>query len=410
MDKTEKTIVRICENINQYGLERYDPRDIDEVAEKIKNLRMRSYVRKSLQVIEAVMPYHLRKILGCKKRLYPTTYTFLGEAFFEAKKGNIVCPLEYSDFELMESCISRYQGEGGAWRYFENRSFYPDIANNKNPTLPLYMLTRCNNLLARMGKHYEIDKFMETSVKSLHYALKNHTIFEYENGTKSISYYYNSLDCTLNVNSEVIDWIGQLPQKYITEKIYDIFVGILKLIILEQNQDGSWYYFSKQHMEHYGCSGVIDCHHSATIIYNLIHILKSELLDEKWKKEVKKTIIKGVQYFINNFFDKETGEGITIIGKHRKASSVQYSEALVALCEFVKSREIDDNMLKKECFELAKLIEKNLIKLVKVNGSVPGDSKIVPININCINWGNGAVLWALVKYKNTIGGKKFEEK
>lgn len=399
-----ETIINICQNVNKYGLERYDPRDIDEVAEKINNLKMRAYVRKGLQVIEVFAPYKLRQVLGCEKRIYPTTYTFLSEAFFEAKKGNIGCPLKYSDCELMEKCISIYYTESGKWKYRQNIGFYPDLMNKNEPTMPLYMLARCNNLLARMGKNYGIDRYIEISVSSLKYVLKNHTIFEYKNGIKSISYYYNSLDCTLNVNSEVIDWIGRLPAKYIDGEIYEIFIGILKLMISEQNEDGSWFYFSKRHMEKYGVSGDVDCHHSATVIYNLIHVLESGLLDVQLKENVKNVVEKGIQYFINNFFNLNTGEGITIIGKRRKASSVQYAEALIALCEFIKCNELDNKSLKKECFELARLIARRLVKLVRQDGSAPGDIKIVPININCINWGNGPVLWALIHYKKTVGG------
>lgn len=409
MDEISKFITRICQNISKYGLDRYDPRDVDDIAEKISDLRLRSYIRKGLQVVEVIAPYQLRRILGCNKRLYPTTYTFLSESFFEAKKCNIECPLEYSDCELMEECVSLYQGENGNWKYYKNTNFYPDIMNEKEPTMPLYMLARCNNLLARMGKTYGINRYIEISVKSLNYILKNHTIFEYDNGIKSISYYYNSLDCTLNVNSEIIDWIVQLPKEYISEEIYDIFIAILKLILSEQNKDGSWYYFSKRHMQRYGTLGGIDCHHSATVIYNLIHVLEFEGLDDQLKKEVKSAIEKGVKYFIKNFFNNRTGQGITIIGQHRKASSVQYSEALVALCEFIKCQEIDNSELKKECFDLAFLIEKKIEKLIKPNGSAPGDSKIIPININCINWGNGPVLWALIRYKNTVGGKNEEK-
>lgn len=410
MDQCEDKINRICVNINKKGLQRYDPRDIDEMVQKIPGVLPVKYRGKILQGVEILAPRLIRKCFKINPTNFPTTYTFLAEAYYKAYQSQNRLPLRYSDFDLMEECLNIYSGKNGKWSYKENKKFY--VAKDgfvKEPTMHLYGLSRCNNLLARMGVFYNREDYVQISAASLRNMLKQHTIFDYENGAKSISYYYNSNDCTLNVNTEVADWISQLPEQYVDKNIYSIFEGIIKLILTEQNEDGSWYYFSKEHMKKYETKETIDCHHSATVLYNLIHVLESGKI-AKEEQNLIDAISRGMNYFSDMFFDIKTGKGITILGKKRKASSMQYSEALVAMCEFVNCAKFEQGELKEKCKRLIPQVVKQLLKLVEKDGSAPGDCKIVPINLDSINWGNGAVLWALVHYKYSFLGVHHEEK
>lgn len=411
MRRYEEKLTWICANINKNGLFRYDPRDIGEMEKKCASFLPKRYRRKILQCMEIFFPLLIRKFCKIEPSVFPTTFTFLAEACFKAKQFQDELPLQYSDIALMEKCLELYEGNKAKWVYKENKTFYADDGNDaKEATMPLYGLTRCNNLLARMGQFYNKEEYLLISYRSLCNMLKQHNIFEYENGAKSISYYYNSLDCTINVNSEVVDWISNLPRTYIDDNIRDLFDGIMKLILTEQNEDGSWFYFSKQHMSHYGAGKTIDCHHSSTVLYNLIHVLESGLLDSIHESEVVCAITKGMNYLLDAFFDSKTGCGITVVGKRRKASSMQYAEALVAMCEYVKCAKIGENEVKGRCRRLMPLVVNRLTKLVKKDGSAPGDSLLYPVNVDSINWGNGAVLWALINYRYTMGGNCEEEK
>lgn len=396
----EKTIKLICDNINGFGLVRYDPRDIGDIISPIKDARIRNVAGKGLQVIEAVTPILLRKFCGCKPRLYPTTYTFLAESLYDSYDK---IPLRKTATSLMDECIKEYYEGEGYWKYLPNISMWSDLNNTDKPSMPLYMLTRCNNLLTRLSLRDGYDAYMQISKDSLNYMFEHHTVFVHEDGTENVSYCYNSIDNTINVNTEVLDWISQIPNILNDNTIYNHFLAILRGVLNEQNDDGSWFYNSKAHMKKYGLYGErvggIDCHHSATVIYNLIHVyhnLSDNLID---RRELKHRLKKAMQYFTSQFF-KPDGTGITIIGFKRKASSVQYSEAVIAIIDYLLYVEYNEEYAK-----LLNNIMRVLASLVKSDGSAPGDSKIRPININNINWGNGPVLYALSHYVYRYGEK-----
>lgn len=396
----EKTVELICGNINRFGLRRYDPRDIGDIISPISNSRIRNFAGKGLQVIEVVSPILLRKVCGCKPRLYPTTYTFLAESLYDS---NDKIPLEKTATEIMDECIKVYYEGDGYWKYLPNISYYPDLKNTDKPSMPLYMLTRCNNVLTRLAKRERNDVYMQISKDSLNYMFEHHTVFNYEDGTENISYYYNSVDNTINVNTEVLDWISQIPNILKDKTIYNHFLAILKGVLNEQNVDGSWFYNSREHMKKYGLdgkrAGAIDCHHSATVIYNLIHVyhnVDKNLIDSE---KLKYIIKKAMQFFTSKFFNPH-GYGITVIGLKRKASSVQYSEAVIAIIDYLLYIEYNEEYAK-----LLNNIMRVLVSLVKNDGSAPGDSKIGFININNINWGNGPVLYALAHYIYKYGEK-----
>lgn len=388
----QEKIQLICDNINDYGLFRYDPRDIDDFTNEMENKKLAKLLSVALQLFEVFDPYLTRKIIQSKKRIYPTTYTFLAESQFIV--GDILSISKSIDY--LSECIECYYDSGGLWKFKENKSFFP-IDTDKNASMPLYMLCRCNNLLARVGKEYNKKEWVALSRESADYMLKNHIITMYEDESESISYYYNSDDFTINVNTEVIDWLTQLTSITQTSIYIQHVKRIMKSIINEQNEDGSWFYFAKSTMEKYGLKGKVDCHHTATTLYNLLHVYeKGNFLLEEEKERLKKTIIRGMKFFVDNFFDENTGSGITVIGKKRKASTVQYSESLVALIEFLRVMKVEENW--KKYGKLVRLLCDKVLQHVCNDGSAPGDMKIKKININNINWGNGVALFALCTY------------
>ena len=319
----QKKIDAICKNIETYGLYRYDPRDISDFASTYKNKNIRSLMSVLLQLGEIINPIWVRNLLGVKKRLFPTTYTFLAESqFLMDNKLNIE-----DDVRLMKQCMNEYYKGDGYWQYKENKAYFP-ITCNKKPSLPLYFLCRCNNLLNRMGKKYGSKDMIDVSDSSAQYMLRMHIISKYD-GMESISYYYNSDECTINVNTEVLDWLTQLSSTMDTEKYVQHIVSILKMVLEEQNIDGSWDYVSKFTRKKHGLKPMVDCHHTATTLYNLIHVYESGIfIDQNLREELFLSINKGMRFFLYNFFDKN-GNGKTLLGRNRKASTMQYAETVL---------------------------------------------------------------------------------
>lgn len=404
MDTQQLTdaIKKIVWNIEHYGLERYDPRDIRNIPVLNTKSKISSLIRYGAILLDDMFPITVRRLLRIKKSVLPTTYTFLAESFFLAEKSGLSLPSKYSSCKFMELCIGKYYMEAGGitcWTYEPNLYFYPDKSlDNAVPTMHLYGLTRCNKLLYHLGKFYKRQDYMDISYRTLLQTTTLHTIYEYKDGSMSISYHYNSRDCTLNVNAEFAEWISLYPQKMLDDKVVGIFYGIIKLILKEQAENGAWKYYSEDHEKSYQCKNNIDCHHSSTVIYNLISIYNCNWLDPIVKKDIFGAINSGLLYLMDNFFDISTGHGIAIIGYKRKAGPVQYSETVIALIRYAQCVRLHTPECYKKCMSLLPLLIQRLILYIDKNGSVPGDKVFKEVRLNSINWGNGAVLLALTSY------------
>lgn len=399
--KLEEGIERICRNIEEYGLERYDVRDIRWLPYLQENKTGQKLLRKMFLGAECFFPIYLRKLLKIEKSLFPTTFTFLANAFLVAEKNNIDLSCKKKSFELMEMCLSNYLREEDGkiwWDGGENKFFYPEKdVEKKTPSLNMHALARCNQSLIDIGDYYHIEKYQEIVYKTVDWILNQHNIFYYDN-CANISYYYNSDECTLNINTEFCQLISMLPQEQIKPQYKEVFNGILNLLLEEQEENGSWGYYSKRHIEKYKIENTIDCHHTATVLYNLIYVSCSQIIEDLKREKLIKAIESGMEFFIDSFFQDSSGKGKALIGYRRPASPMQYSEAVLALCTFIEYRSLFHEKLVKRAENLLPLLADRLLMFIQKDGSVPCDKVIRWFNINSINWGNGAVLQALLRY------------
>ena len=389
----------ICGNIDVFGLERYDPRDFDTICSYFKHNNRTSYI--GLKIIESFFPVWLRKKNNIKKSYFPTTYYLLADSCLESDKVGKKLRMNYNALSLIQEMLVRYYEGNGLWNYKANEKFYV-IKTNHNPSMPLYGLARCNILLLKAANYYNVPEFELISNNSLEKLLFQHQIRKYDDGSYYVSYYYNSSDCTLNVNAELLEWISKSNWELMPDNAKKLFHGIISLLVNQQNADGSWPYFSKEHMNLYHLKPSIDCHHTGSVIANLINVYNSEKCSEEEKESLKMAIVKGLDFYYSYFFNSKNGKGITEIGKKRKASTVQYSEALSSFSSAIGSRWLISSEKYHKYIDLSRLIAKQLLQLIRPDGSAPGDRIVNPVNINSINWGNGAALWALTRFKSQL--------
>ena len=152
-------------------------------------------------------------------------------------------------------------------------------------------------------------------------------------------------------------------------------------------------------MKNYSEKPSCDCHHTGTVLYNLINILKCDYLDKEIKNSILHAVNRGMEYYVNTFFDMNSGKAITELGYRRSAGPVQYSEAIFAFCEYLKLNiEVEKSVWYQVKSLLPKVIEQNVRLINKKNGSAPSEKIIKWKNMNSIRWGNGPVLQAIMSY------------
>ena len=392
-------IERIIDNIEREGFSRYDVQDIRRYRFKGK------FTRYFFLVIEEFFPLLLRKILKIEKAEFVTAYSHVAEGLFMLAENVLNT---FSD-SLMQKCergvLAYVENENGhvCWPYKENKTFFPVSCGGKKPTMPLHGLARCNILLLKLGKYYNNQHYIQIAFDSAKETMKSHNVTKTDKGEWYISYYYNSDDCTLNVNTEFAQWLAMLPDSMLNGHLQEVMNGIVRLLVNEQNEDGSWYYFSKNFMKIHQLTPVIDCHHTGTVLSNLMYVLNGQFLDDRLRVLLKQSINRGMQFYVDHFFDKKTGKAKTLIGYKRIAGPVQYAEAIFAFYNYLLSD--GDKRIREEILMLFPKVIKQITRLVKKDGTVPSERILKWKNINSIRWGNGPVLQALACYK-TLREKK----
>lgn len=400
-------IILKCEaiigNIKKNGLYRYDPVDFRSMEFISRQGFANSLLRKGVLALELFAPQVIRKIFEIEKSLHSTTYYHLGMACLESEKTGININLSRTSSQICNDFISEYvlkEGENVYWQYPYSNDFYYSPENEPTIfTMPMHGLARLNTLLLLTGIHNNNQAFIEIAVNSIETTLKQHTLTEYMDGAMSISYYCNSDDVTLNVCSEFACWLSLVPKNMQTQQMVDIINGIVKLMINEQQDDGSWLYFGSMHHEKWGGKRTVDCHHTATNLTTLLTILEnSDVLNPEVKDKLIAACDLGINFFINNFFD-QNGRGIVVIGMKRPACSVQYSEAVFSFCKYMQSTHCKNIELKRQVSDLLPKIIQRLCDLVNKDGTVPSGIYFGKYyNLQSIRWGSGPVLQAIITY------------
>lgn len=393
MNNQAPILQRIVDNIEKYDFARYDPTDLKEL--KIS----RKLFKKLVLVFGQISPLYFRKILNIKQRIFSTTYTHVGEAYILIELLNIDVEKKASSLDITDLIINEYYDSiSRCWPYRINTSWNVCLEyNNTPPSMPMHGLARINILLLKIGMKYDIQNYIDIAVNTAASTIINNNLRRYPDGSLSISYYYNSNDCTLNVNTEFAQWLAMIPNHRQTPKNIEIVNGIVQLLIKEQNSDGSWFYFSKEHHQRCGVATIIDCHHTGTVLTNLINVIGSNVLTELNQNNLITSISKGVKYYLKTFFDAD-GHGITEVGLRRPAGPVQYSEAIIAFCEYIQCEQCVNLSLKKEIALILPKIVLQVQKLIDRNGAVPSEKILKWNRLNSIRWGNGPVLQSLLFY------------
>lgn len=397
----------ILNNVAQKGLSRYDPTDIDIYLAERRGTSANDMTRKFFRGLDILCPHLLRKSLSIPKTVFVTAYYHLGMALLSKEQCQIPIESGITSEEMAEAAIhAHYDPDSSLWLYpyahvSDGRSALLDTG--KRVTMHMHGLARLNILLLALWKQYQREDFLKIAVNSSIAVMRQHNITEYDDGSASISYYYNSTDNTLNVNAEFLQWIADIPADQRQPEVEMLGHRILKMLLREQNEDGSFYYCGKEYMQKNRIDPVIDNHHSSYMLSNLIHVLESDFPTPEERIILLRACEQGMEYSLSQLFDEQTGYALYAINTpRRKAETVTYSEACIAFCAYLRSSHISSE-LQARIRKILPKVMKQLMSLINLNtGSAPSMCVYGRwSHLDSIRWGNGPALQAIFDYVAT---------
>lgn len=393
----------ILKNIESGGLIRYDANDLDKYIYKKYGSFKNNLYRKALRGAGIYFPVLTRKLLGIQKSLNPATYYHLGMAYLNNEAYALGFHIPESAQKIAQKAVSYfYQADSGLWLNPSGWISEPAecLIQKEGPrSMAMHYVARLNILLLELWKRYERENLMEIAVRSAHAVFHYHNIMDLENGTAFISYYDNSLDNTLNVNSEYLEWVARLPAAHRSPDMEALGHKILKMLFLEQNEDGSFFYLGKAYMAQHHITPCVDSHHTAYILKNLAAIYGSNFPSEEERKVLERSLQQGLSFYLDRLY-RSDGSTLCDLGHlNRRASAVPYSEGVIALCACLRSPAVQEAQKARIQVFLPKMMKQLLLNISLKDGSVPDEylyGRVV--NIDSIRWGNGPALQAIFEY------------
>lgn len=393
----------ILKNIESNGLERYDGNDLDKLVHQKYGSFKNNLYRKALRGGGIFFPLLTRRLLGVQKSLNPAAYYHLGMAYLNNEAYALSFHTPESAQEIAQKAVSYfYQADSGLWLNPSGWVSTPaeSLIQKEGPrSMAMHYVARLNILLLELWKRYEREDLMEIAARSAHVVFHYHNVMDLGNGAAFISYYDNGLDNTPNVNSEYLEWLADIPAARRSPELEELGHKILKMLFLEQNEDGSFYYIGKAYMARHHIAPYVDSHHTAYILKNLAAVYGSDFPSEEERKALEQSLRQGLAFYLDRLYRPDGSILCDLDHPNRRASAVPYSEGITALCACLRSPAIQEAQKARVRAFLPKVVERFLPNISLKNGSVPDEYLYGrAVNINSIRWGNGPALQAIFEY------------
>ncbi|MFD0680805.1 MULTISPECIES: hypothetical protein [unclassified Paenibacillus] len=402
----------INEKVHSEGFERYDYGDILSHPLYI-NLLYRPfgrYIGYFLRVPDILFPIAWRRILGIKKTVFPTAFYHLGMSYLQMEAINT----KYDSFFAKEMCRLAYDlkvdAEHLCWGsvYKHHGLQWSDRNVSKVPPSCAHFGTRLGTLFLRVGKKHNDSDIIKNGINAAKGLMIYHNINYYEDGSSTISYYPYTNDEVINTSADMAVLLAEIPLDLRTTEMQKHLLGLTKMIVNEQQNEGQWYYCTKRHYEKLGGEGIIDNHHTAMNLAALAVIWHIGDLSDEIRKDIHKSLIKGLDYYINHLFN-EDGTGFYFPGKRRETEVVGYSEGINAIFEIFHRRvPLPDYLNIKLKNILPKMLQKAIDKfLIEKTGDVASMKRFgLKYNIQSIRWGSGPLLQAITSCLLAVSEEK----
>ena len=396
--KMKNAIQLIINNIQQGGLYRYDPADVETYYFYGLNHNKRRLPRKVYRTFDIFLPKTTRKVLKLKKTINPGVYYHLGMAMLENEKGQLQFSAENTSESYAKMAIQRFYDDAlGIWVYEDCVTRNANVVSvDRIPSLPMHFVARYGILLLRLWKYTGNNRYLEIAIKTSQAILKQHNIIQLPDGAAAISYFYNTMDITLNINAEFLQFVADIPADRRTPEVSELAHAILRLLLHAQNGDGSFEYTitpDKMHFEH---AINVDHHHTASTLANLVYTLNSDFPTEEERAALLTCCVKGMQFYLDHLFHKDSGIAITNIHvPKRTPGTVPYGEGLVALCAYLRTEAIPMELRMRIQKKIPEMVNYLLGLVNQTDGSMPCDCICKRwIRLDSIRWGNGVALQA----------------
>lgn len=299
--KIKLSLTKLISWIEKNGWDSYDPNDIKGHPLFVFLLKKRNFLKRIflifLYLTYIIIPITMRRIFKIEPTITAGGMGFLASGYIElyrATKDSQNLKKSKQILDWMENNrIEKYKNY--CWGFPFNWQAVTFVPKNT----PIgYTTAECIKPFIEYHKITKDKKYLDIPISGCKFMEK--TLNKKRHNNYALSFSYTPLDDAEVINSNAIIAcifleVGQLAK---IEEFIDIADRIMHFVLKEQLADGSWYYYSYNYKS--GPS-FIDNHHTSMILQSINKIIALER--DIMKKDIyKKVLIRGLEFYLNNFF------------------------------------------------------------------------------------------------------------
>lgn len=397
--KRQEALRLIEKRIYNSDLKGYDPSDV--LCHPLFNLAQKNgllYI--PLRIVEICAPVACRKLLRIEQQVAPTAFShviqgymkLLGAGVFDNSylktRINTLCKeaLNCSAVNSRYTCWTHpYSAHAKEWR---------DDGLKKDTSMPLscaHNTARVGGAILAAGRGLKRADWIDEGLSAANALVHFHNWrWSTQDSACAVSYYPNTADEVINTSAEVAAFFAHVLEVTGERKFEPYIQGLVKRIIQEQHDDGSWRYCTQMHEEIIGRSSGPDNHHHAMIVRALAEIITraEQVLDDV--DEVAEAIVKGLRFYVSDL-SLNSGRCLLFPYSSREANVAGYCEGLMAIRAALPIVDEYDKSLGTVSRSRYSLIRKNFEgKFLAEDGRVYSQRRFgIRYDIGSIRWGSG---------------------
>jgi len=392
---------RVDSRNRQLGWMRYDPGDIDDHRwlGALPAPYVRRLARNAMRAADLIAPISMHSLLRVQRTVVPTAFYHVGMAYLMRER--ISCPdTHWSKGEVEAVCseaIARrldaehmcwahpYRHHAKGWRE-GNLSFAPPSCAHHTARLGL--------LLLEVGRAHSIPGLISAGVSAARALNEYHRWREYPDGTATVSYYPNTDDETINTCADVAALLSLVPLDHEFSKRQERLFGLVKMVLNEQQANGSWTYCTNRHYQEHSDKPYVDNHHSAEVLQALARVYASGLLTGPIESQICTSIRRGIEYYCDAFIRQDGSSSYFPHGR-RDTEIVGYTEGLAAIAWCFRSEAVspEESLGRRLLREAGCLLISSLQFLDTRTYDVASDKRFQMFyKIKSLRWGSGPLL------------------
>ena len=366
--------------------------------------RLPRIVAKCLRVPEALFPLAWRRLLGVEPTLVPVTLYHLG--MYHLIRASIDIDEEVHKSRGEEYCYKAldialdsehvcwehpYEHHGGNWK---------NDHGVDDPLSCAHHTARLGYLLLHVGRTTDNEELGEAGVSAARALLAYHNWHQYEDGSCTVSYYPNTEDEVINTAAEVASLLAALPPGEQSPNVRRRLEGIVRMVLREQREDGSWLYCTREHYRTLGGNQVVDNHHSAMVLHALAEVA-DQVEAFGLREDVVHALQEGISYYLNEFVGEE-GRASYFPSSTREAGIAGYCEGIIMLAVMLCRAEqlgLKRNLIEKMDRTLYQLLDVAIDTFLdRDTGDVASYTVLgYPVHLQSIRLGSGLLMEAIVR-------------